>query len=464
MAPRLAIRDIAIFERMMPFVRPFRFGAVTVTRAPQAFARVGVEVEGHGAARGVAAEMMMPKWFDKNPAKSPDETVGDLRASVARAAAAYAARAEADTAFGHHCETLLSQSAWAESRGLPTLTANFGPALMDKAVLDALLKALGLGLADGLCGNAPGLDARLTPDLDRTDVDDFLLDMQPSPSVAIRHTVGLLDELDGPHGLAADIRSTSLRHFKIKIGGDVSADLERLRAVTTLLAASAQDFRATLDANEQYDPDRLAVLLDSLETDPALAALRARLLYIEQPFDRRATFDAPLDERIGIPLIIDEADGDYAAFPRAALLGYRGVSSKSCKGLYKSLLNAARARAWNLSAGQPGRFFLTGEDLTCQAGLSVQQDTALAAILGITHVERNGHHYVDGFGPAPLDEAEAFAAAHPALYHRGKLDIRSGTLPAASLLTTPGFASGAEPDWAALAAIAPNIASQEFSA
>ena len=52
--------------------------------------------------------------------------------------------------------------------------------------------------------------------------------------------------------------------------------------------------------------------------------------------------------------IIDEADGDYGAFPRAASLGYRGVSSKSCKGLYKSLLNAARARAWNHREGLEG--------------------------------------------------------------------------------------------------------------
>ena len=157
--------------------------------------------------------------------------------------------------------------------------------------------------------------------------------------------------------------------------------------------------------------------------------------------------------------------GDYGAFPHAARLGYRGVSSKSCKGLYKSLLNAARARAWNHREGLERWYFLAGEDLTCQAGLGVQQDTGLAAVLGIAHVERNGHHYVDGFGPAPAGEAAAFATAHPTLYDQREgrlgLDISSGALPTASLLATPGFASGAEPDWATLNALDPETALEE---
>jgi hypothetical protein len=360
---------------------------------------------------------------------------------------------------------MAGQSDWAESRDLPRLTANFGQALVDKAILDALLKTLGLGLADGLRRNAPGLDARLTPDLGDAEISGYLANLQLSESVAIRHTVGLLDDLESADGLAEEIRRAALRYFKIKIGGDVAADLERLRSVTALLAAEAPDFRATLDANEQYDAPRFADLLEGL-ADPALKPLRDALFYIEQPFDRRTTFDAPLAAAfLAHPLIIDEADGDYGAFPRAASLGYRGVSSKACKGLYKSLLNAARARAWNHREGLEGWYFLAGEDLTCQAGLGVQQDTALAAVLDIAHVERNGHHYVDGFGPAPTKEAEAFAAAYPTLYDRNGgrlgLDIRSGALPTASLLSTPGFASGAEPDWASLTRLDPETAFEE---
>jgi hypothetical protein len=134
----------------------------------------------------------------------------------------------------------------------------------------------------------------------------------------------------------------------------------------------------------------------------------------------------------------------------ARALGYRGISSKSCKGIYKSILNATRAAKWSSGAEQ---FFITGEDLTCQAGLCVQQDLALGALIGVTHAERNGHHYVDGFADTPAAEAEAFLAAHPDLYIRDgnsvRLSIHDGDLLTGSL-TSPGFATGVHPDWSAL--------------
>ena len=103
-----------------------------------------------------------------------------------------------------------------------------------------------------------------------------------------------------------------------------------------------------------------------------------------------------------------------------------------------------------------GRWLLSGEDLTCQAGLAVQQDTLLAASLGVAHIERNGHHYVDGFGTAPAAEAQAFLAAHPGLYHlqqgRVRLRVADGELDLRSLHGS-GFASDALPLWDRLQAI-----------
>ncbi|MFX5933697.1 hypothetical protein ABTE76_19020, partial [Acinetobacter baumannii] len=88
--------------------------------------------------------------------------------------------------------------------------------------------------------------------------------------------------------------------------------------------------------------------------------------------------------------------------------------------------------------------FITGEDLTCQAGLAVQQDLALGALLGIGHAERNGHHDVDGFAETPAAEAERFLAAHPDLYEKRGGTVRravhDGDLLTASL-AVPGFAS-----------------------
>ena len=102
-------------------------------------------------------------------------------------------------------------------------------------------------------------------------------------------------------------------------------------------------------------------------------------------------------------MIIDESDGEIESFVRARALGYSGVSSKDCKGFYKSLINLARCRLWN--AEGDGSFFLSGEDLTTQAGLAVQQDLALVALLGLPDVERNGHHFIDGFAGRPDAEA-----------------------------------------------------------
>ena len=48
MPPRIAVRDIAFFERPVHFTRPFRFGAVVVSAASQAFVRVEIEIEGQG--------------------------------------------------------------------------------------------------------------------------------------------------------------------------------------------------------------------------------------------------------------------------------------------------------------------------------------------------------------------------------------------------------------------------------
>ena len=59
---------------------------------------------------------------------------------------------------------------------------------------------------------------------------------------------------------------------------------------------------------------------------------------------------------------------------------------------------------------------MSGEDLTTLAGACVQQDLALVALLGLTHVERNGHHFIDGFDGRPKAEAVRFMEAHPTLY------------------------------------------------
>jgi hypothetical protein len=455
MQTRVAIRDISLFERPVEFVRPFRFGVIQINAAPQAFVRVELDIEGGGSAVGASAEMIVPKWFDKRPQRTPEQTVDDLRRSLVIARGLYLADRNFDTPFGLHAARIAAQVQACAAEDIPPLAACYGPAEIDKAILDALLRALGVDVFKGLAANVAGIDARLTADLDGAVIADFLAARTPLPRIAIRHTVGLDDEIDGDHGIGAIVRHEQVRYFKLKLGGNPEADAARLIRIGRELDAGASSvsgtMHVTLDANEQYaDIAALADLGARLDRDPELAPIATRLLYIEQPMPRETTLQTPLGALARHDMIIDEADDSYAAFPAAKALGYRGVSSKSCKGLYKSILNSVRATRWSTPSQ---RYFVAAEDLTCQAGIAVQQDLALGALIGVTHAERNGHHYVDGFSHTPIAEQNQFLEAHPDLYARSNdgihLATADGTLSTSSL-SGPGFASRVHPDWSSL--------------
>jgi hypothetical protein len=464
-APGFRIVAIELYERPVRLRIPFRFGAATVTHAPQAFVRAGILLGDGREARGATAELMIPKWFDKSPQKSNTDNIEDLRRSLSFAGAAYATETRALTAFGHFAAryaTLIGDGAGA---GLNSLTSNYGPALIDRAILDALCRALGVSFSAAIRGNLPGITASLTPDLADFAIDRFVAGLTPSSTIAARHTIGMLDPIvagdaavrvaDGlPETLEEVIAAYGNRYFKLNLGGDLHVDVERLVRIAAVLDR-LPDHAVTLDGNERYaDPSGIAELWRKIEAMPALARLFAATLYLEQPLPRAIALDADVSELAqSKPLLIDESDATLDAFPTARVAGCTGVSSKSCKGIYKSLLNAARCARWNDDVAP--RYFLSGEDLTMQAGLAVQQDLALTALLGLAHVERNGHHYVNGFAGQSAGDAEhkAFLAAQPGLYEEShgsvRLAIRDGLIDISSL-EAPGFASAARPDWATL--------------
>ncbi|GKQ50270.1 hypothetical protein [Bradyrhizobium sp. Ce-3] len=453
MSPRLKVNDIAFFERPLAFARPFRFGAVTITASTQLFVRVEIEVEGKGRATGASAEMLAPKWFDKRPHLTEAQSLDGLRRSLAIARELYLANESFDTAFGLHAACIGPQVAACTAEDIPPLAAGFGPAEIDKAILDALLRATGVNVFDGMAGNIAGIDARLTPDLDDVAIARFLSARRRLDRVAVRHTVGMDDKVEGEGGVADRNENAGARYFKLKLNGDPAHDAARLARIGSELATLPHAVKVTLDANEQYtDLAALSTLVDRLDDDAALQPIAANLLYIEQPMPRDITKAAPIWRLAARDFIIDEADDCYDAFPQARALGYRGISSKSCKGIYKAIINATRAAAWNADGN--GRYFISGEDLTCQAGLGVQQDLALGALIGVPHAERNGHHYVDGFADTPADEADAFLTAHPDLYARAggkvRLAIHDGDLLTGSIAAASGFASSVHPDWSTM--------------
>jgi len=461
-APRFQVAAVELYERPVRLRMPFRFGVVTLTAAPQAFVRARIRLADGREGWGAGAEMLAPKWFDKNLALSNEDNFDQLRRALALAREAYLGGGAA-SAFGHfaaHYRALIEAGA---RRGLNPLVASFGPAQLDRAILDALCRLERMSFYDAVQGNFAGIaPGPLAPDLADFDIEAFLARLHPAGSIAARHTVGLVDAIAGhprqvndglPESLEEVVAVYGHTWFKLKVGGKVDDDVARLTEIAAVLDAAGRPYRASLDGNEQYDDlEALRALLARMSATPRLARLVDSIAFIEQPIHRGHALERDIAAVArATPVIVDESDADLDAFPRARALGYSGVSSKMCKGFYKSILNAARCAAWTTPER---RYFLTGEDLTTQAGLAVQQDLALVNLLGLTHVERNGHHYVNGMADLPVHEQAAFLAAHPDLYERShgavRLRIANGELAIGSLGGS-GFASGAEPDWATLA-------------
>jgi len=456
------------FERDHKLRLPFRFGVITVTQGTQAILRVRIALEDGRTSEGVAAEALGAKWFEKSPSFTDAQNLDQLRQALQIAIEHYQARGW-DTPFGLYANNYRQQIARGEALGLNPLVASYGPALLDRAIIDALGKATGQSFATMIAANVPGIAATdLTPDIEASHLARFLADLRPAASIALRHTVGLVDPLtaadrpaservnDGlPETLEEVVAYYGGRYYKLKVGGNVAADLDRLTRIAAVLDQGAGDYRVTFDGNEQYDDvDGIVELWRKVEEAPALAGMVQRTLFIEQPIKRQSALSRPVTALSKYrPVIIDESDGELSTFPRALELGYAGVSSKNCKGFYKSILNAARVA--KLGQGH----FMSAEDLTTQPGVSVQQDLALVSLLGMTHVERNAHHFIDGMSSASEVEQNAFVTAHPQLYEKlpgkpARLRAKRGTIMLGSL-GCPGFAVGADLDFTALRPMAP---------
>ena len=465
---RFRVSEILFFERQVKLRLPFRYGVVTLTEAPQAFVRARIKLENGTEAEGAAAELLAPKWFDKDPQLSNEQNFEQLRASLRLARDAYIAGSD-NTAFGHWIEVYAPQIALGTMQGLNSLTACFGPALIDRALIDALCRALGISFYDAIRKNVAGISAPgWQADLMAFDMEEFLFGLKPRQTIAARHTVGLLDPItaadvkqpaaDGlPESLDEVIQRYGHRWFKLKVGGDVAADVERLAAIASVLDGISDPYQATLDGNEQFgNADEAVELWNRVRRDARLKRLASSIAFIEQPIKRSQALAGDISVLAeDKAVIIDESDDSLEAFPRARRLGYTGVSSKTCKGFYKSLLNAARCRMWNMEEGTD-RYFMSGEDLTIQPGLALQQDLALVSVLGFTHVERNGHHYVNGMAGLPEAEQQAFLKAHGDLYEHShgavRLRIVNGNLALGSL-AAPGYASAAMPQWDSMRSI-----------
>ena len=447
---------------------PFRFGAVTIEAIASATLALEMTVDGK-VVTGYAAELLAYKWFDKRPEKTPRDNIEDLLGTL-RFAIETATGLGTGAVFAHWRALDEAVHAHALEDGFNHLGASLGVAMVERAMMDGVARARGQSLFALLQGDALGLEPQsIFPELSGMKLAQALADA-PLDQLAIRHTVGMVDPLtaadlagadrpdDGlPETLEDYLRDDTLHYLKIKLGGDAKSDCARLEAIGDVMAKAGRPIRFTLDGNEQFKSlSAFADFMSALRASPKLADMLDQALFIEQPLDRRTTFDNPPNEaafaEIGLPLLIDEADGRTTAFHEAMELGYRGVSHKNCKGAIRSLLNAMLATKRNANVGKP-MYFQSAEDLTCMPVLGLNADLAIVAALGIPHSERNSHHYFAGFGHLSQADADAALVTHPDLYAIedgvARLRTRSGYLSIRSL-DRPGFGTDCVPDMDAM--------------
>jgi len=434
---RIAVKETRLGLRNSTTRLPFRYGSACLTQCPQAILRVTIESKGECVA-GFAGDCLPPSWFDKSPTKDFAAQIDDMLAVIALAEKIFSDEfATATPFFPGWRAALLRVHRHGAELGLPPLLASFGASMVERAVVDAICRVGKTSFAKAVRTNLLGIVAGdVHPALDGLEPKDWLPAM-PVTTIHVRHTVGLSDPLtasdiepadrlqDGlPHSFEEYVRRDGLRYFKVKVSNDLERDLARLRQIASIAqTARGTEYGVTLDGNEQYgraeDFDRL---VDAIQSDERLETFWRSVIAIEQPLERSIALDENHTQGVrelsqSKPVIIDESDATLESYPRAIELGYRGVSSKNCKGPIKSLLNAGLTW-WANERGTRNNYLMTGEDLCTVGVIPVQADLCLVATLGLSHVERNGHHYHAGISYLPMAEQRAALDAHPDLYAR----------------------------------------------
>jgi len=460
----LAIESIDFYLRNLRMRLPFRYGKACLVASPLLHVRLRARGANGAVVEGVSADILPPKWFDKAPEKDYRRNIEDLLAAAIRGALSYREFAQTPrSVFDIWMDAYpLTLQRGAEA-GLNGLTSSFGSSLVERALIDAACQLAGADFHALLKCNGLGVDpGAIHPELAGKRLADAIPD-QPSDSILIRHTVGLSDALtdaevapedrldDGlPVSVDAWIASAGMKYFKIKVGANPETDFPRLQRITELLESrAASDYRVSLDGNEQFPSGAaLRAWLEELAARPALAPMLKRVLFIEQPMDRAvALTESGAQGFVGLegmpPIAIDESDDALDSLKRAVALGYRGTSVKNCKGVFKALLNKMLIDHYNETSG--GGYLLTGEDLANQPVVPLQQDLCTLSVLGLTHAERNGHHYGGTLNHVSPRELAACLDTHATLYEpfgaSARLRIRDGRLDLRSL-RRPGYGVG----------------------
>ena len=421
---------------------PFKYGIASMTSLPHVFLCVEVDFSGK-IVKGISSEGLPPKWFTKNPDTTFEEDLPEM-ITVLSTALDFSKKIRADTIFEFWVELYEVQERWAKEENIPPLLAHLGSSLVERALIDAFCRASKKSFHEVLRKNDLGVRLGYFYDeLKGSQPADWLLD-KPLNQIIARHTVGLGDPLLGseitkndrcqdglPQALDEVIDQYNITHFKIKICGEIETDLPRLESIATLLKSKIEDFKFTLDGNEQFSSiSEFQVHWEKLKENALLNSFlnEDNLLFVEQPLHRDFALNDDVSRDIHQwdlcpSMIIDESDGEISSLQRALDLGYRGTSHKNCKGVFKGIANACKIQ-FNRQT-KDGEWIISGEDLANVGPVALLNDLSVMSSLGINHVERNGHHYFAGLSVYPKDLQEKICLAHPDLYSFGQLDFPS---------------------------------------
>lgn len=416
---------------------PFKYGIATMTHMPMIFARVRLEIDGK-LHTGVASDLLPPKWFTKDPGKSAADEIQEMFEVIDDA------RISAIGLRGGDVFTIWRQlyhlrEMTAEARGIPPLLVHFGTSLIERAMIEAFCrgveKPFGQVVRSGELGLRLGDIHSQLAGVQPAD----LLPPKPLDRFLARHTVGLADPLtdeqippserlaDGlPQSLEACIRHYGLRHFKIKVNGNLESDLERLTQIADSIVKTApSDFAFSLDGNEQFKTlADFRAFWEAVQERDALREFLRRLIFVEQPLLRSVALDPSAKKDFENwpdrpPIIIDESDASIESLPAALELGYAGTSHKNCKGVMKGIINRCLL-LHSAKADNERPYLMSGEDLCNIGPVALLQDLAVAATLGIESIERNGHHYCAGLSMFPESSQQQILEHHGDLYRRAE--------------------------------------------